>query len=96
VHKGEQEAIAWAVHSNRHVFWISCDAGARDLARDHRIETGDVLALACALVHAGYLTSAAARERLRPWDEVFSGMGRPKDYRGLDEALQRPTSLVLN
>jgi len=95
VHKGEQEAIAWAVHSERRVLWISCDAGARDLARDHHIETGDVLALVCALVRSGHLTQEAAKNRLRPWDEVFSGMCRPKDYAGLDEALRHPPSLVL-
>jgi hypothetical protein len=42
VDKGECELVAWLICEGQGVTLVSCDAGARDLAREHRIEVFDL------------------------------------------------------
>ena len=89
VHKGEQEAVAWAHKEAPEVLFISCDAGARDLAEEHGVRSGDVLSLVCELLEAGHLRREVAEQRLAPWEGRHSGQCVPKGYAGLEDALAR-------
>ena len=87
VHKGEQEAVCWLVSVRPDATFESADAGAIDLARDHGIRAGDVLAFVCDLVVLGILNSQSASQLLTPWEDRVTGLGRPKEYPGIPTAL---------
>lgn len=89
VDKGECESVAWGLRESPMPVFISCDTGARQLAIDEGLPTGDLLLMVCLLVDDSSLTLEKASTLLQPWDEKHSGLCRPKDYQGLPDALAR-------
>ncbi len=87
--KGEAEAVAWASTTGAEVMFVSNDQRARAFARTHKVRAGDVLDLVIALMDVGVLPEDEARVTLAVWDEPGRFDGRPADYAGFEETVQR-------
>ncbi len=83
VDKGECEAVAWAASrpvGDAPVF-VSCDGGARWLARKASIRSTDIFGLAAALVRSGAIASNDLEDRVSLWDTSASHC-KPVGYEG--------------
>lgn len=89
VHKGECEMVAWLSTDGEGITFVSCDTGARELAREHRIEVFDLCDFVCELVRLGLLAREVATEHVAVWDDPHAGRGRPGDFPGFETALAR-------
>lgn len=85
-HKGEAEAIAWAVANAPTAVFVSHDAGARRVAAAERISAIDVLDLAIFLVEHNGFPEHDVREKLAPWEDNRHGFGCPKDWKGVEQS----------
>jgi hypothetical protein len=87
--KGEIEAIAWATtqKDTKDIRFVSVDSRARHFASANHLTPLDVRDLCCDLVIGGMVEEATMAQRLVPWDERTTGMGKPPDYRGLGREL---------
>jgi predicted nucleic acid-binding protein len=82
VHKGEAEALAWAVHQNPKPLFVSCDRGALDAAARHRVPRTDLMGFIVECVQSGLVTRELAADALTPWNDPEQERGRPRDYGG--------------
>jgi predicted nucleic acid-binding protein len=83
--KGEAEAVAWAVYQSQPPVFVSCDAGARRLADEHRVPNTDVMGVVVEAVLTGSLSREKAKDALEVWMDRSQELGRPANYRGFDE-----------
>ena len=90
-HKGEAEAIAWAVHqeSGPTRLFVSLDRRARQQAERHKLAALDLLDLAVYLVEEGIASFEEIRSRLSVWEEQPHAFDCPADFTSLDETWRR-------
>jgi hypothetical protein len=85
-HKGEAEAIAWAISNAPDAVFVSHDAGARRTAAAERIFAVDVLGLAVLLVANHGFPEVEVREKLAPWEDNRHSFGCPNDWKGIQQS----------
>lgn len=90
-HKGEAEAVAWAVECDapESILFISNDNGARRLSLGERIATGDVLDLLIEFIDDGCIAEAEAKALVHQWDDPGRPFGRPAGFTGFDETIAK-------
>ncbi len=91
VHKGEAEAIAFAlqVPPTERPLFISVTHHARKCAQREGVPTGDLMDLIVDLGERGILTRGDAKEAVAAWDDRHQQLGRPNGYTIFDETYQR-------
>lgn len=94
VHKGEAEAIAWAMSlpKNERPLFISDDDDARKGSARNRVPAGDLMDLAAEMLLAGITERAELRRLLSVWDDRSQELCRPRDWSGFDSTLERRTT----
>ncbi len=91
--KGESELAAWAAKNAPTAIIVSCDKAVPKLGKELHLQTLDIGELVVVLVKDGLLSEATAVERLRPWENPHTGIGRPTWWKSLKEALAGPHPL---
>lgn len=89
--KGEAEAVVWSLAQNRDCrpCFISADRRARQTARENGLRAGDVFDLVVDLLEEKVLTFAEVQQKLRAWEDRRQQLGRPSDFKDLQETLQK-------
>ena len=88
-HKGEAEAIAWAVNQEATPIFVSLDRRARKHAGLHRLLAVDIMDLAIHLVEQHIASFEEIRSRLLVWEEHKNASGCPADFTSLDETWRK-------
>ena len=91
VHKGEAEAIAWALEQparDRPIF-VSRDAHALKAAREHALDAIDVMGFVVEAVVLGILPRQTAEAALEPWEDKRHQLCRPRDFTTFEETFAR-------
>jgi predicted nucleic acid-binding protein len=91
LHKGESEAIAWAMQRSRdeRPLFISNDTRARKGAKHYGVPAGDLMDLAVEMIDSGLTELEDVKERLGVWDDRSQDLCRPGDYDDFDSTFQR-------
>lgn len=94
VDKGEAEAIAWSLKSNRkdRPLFVTRDKGALDCARNNRVPSTDLMGLIVELIETGLLTRKEAKEAVEPWSDPGQQIGKPRDYKTFDATFAKRRS----
>jgi predicted nucleic acid-binding protein len=82
VHKGEAEAIAWALHSDPRPLFVSGDGQAIKAALKRSVPATDVMGFIVECVETGAISREFAASALEQWSDHEQRIGRPKDYDG--------------
>ena len=91
VHKGEAEAIAWALGrttAERPIF-VSLDVAARQKASSLKLTAFDVMDFVVYLIDAAIISREDARVKLAVWLDPQQERGRPRDFTNFDETFER-------
>lgn len=96
IHKGEAEAIAFALDADRHTrpVFISADNRAREAAAECRVPATDVMGFVVIAVGRGWLSRSDAENALSIWDDPAQEICRPRDYESFDRTFQRRSKSV--
>lgn len=94
-HKGEAEAIAWALKtsSEERPLFVSCDRRARQTAGLHGVLATDVLGLVVETVEERIFSKEEAQAYLKAWDDRQQQLCRPPDFTTFEETYQRRLAL---
>lgn len=85
--KGESELGAWIATESELTVLVSCDLAVPKMAKGLKIKALDLGRLVVVLVKDGLMAEATAAERLKPWENPHTGIGRPRWWTTLADAL---------
>ncbi len=90
-HKGEAEAVVWALDQDRDCrpFFISVDRRARQTARQKGLFAGDIFDLIVDLLEESVIVVTEVQPKLLVWEDRKQQIGRPSDYTIFGEALRK-------
>jgi predicted nucleic acid-binding protein len=99
IHKGEAEAIAWAVENHdratRPIF-VSVDRGARECAGANKVIAVDMMGAIVEWCEEGILDRELVRKATEVWEDRAQERGRPSDYAGFDHTYAQRLSVRKN
>ena len=91
LHKGEAEAIVWAMSldRNQRPLFISNDLRARKGAEQHGVPAGDLMDFVVEATAAGVLARHDLNRLVAAWDDKEQQQCRPRDWSGFDSTFAR-------
>ena len=87
--KGESELGAWIATESKETILVSCDKAVPRMAKSLKIRSLDIGQLVVVLVKDGLITHEIAEERLSPWSNPHTGIGRPPGWTNLTDAIAK-------